>query len=139
MLAKSEVRTGQRGHFRVEQDVGKPVLQHATVSERLFEVRLQCADVQQGLVDVTDNDARHAAVSLSFGEAARDSDGVRAACERGLKEPAPAGHGSASSRSNCRRPMVHVSRTVWGVKHTLAVAIRRSKPKLFYSGSDSNA
>ncbi len=96
------------------------VLQHATVSERLFEVRLQCADVQQGLVDVTDDDARHAAVSLSVGDAASDSEGVRAACERGMEERAPAGHGLARSRSNCRRLTVHVSGTVWGVKHTLS-------------------
>ena len=63
---------------------------------------------------------RHAAVSLSVGEAASDSDRVRAACERGTEERAPAGHGLARSRSNCRRLTVHVSGTDWGVKHTLS-------------------
>src|SRR6266850_3271552 len=114
------VRAGQRRHFRIEQDVRKPVLQHATVSERLLETRLQCADVQQGLVDVTDDNAWHAAVSLSAGEAASDSDRVRAACEGGAEEGTPVGHGLARSRSNCRRLTVHVSGTVWGVKHTLS-------------------
>src|SRR5713101_2437861 len=117
---KVGVRAGQRCHLRIEKDVCKPVLQHAAVSERLLEVWLQCADVQQGLIDVTDDDARHAAVSLSLGEAASGSDRVRAACEGGMDERAPAGHGFARSRSNCRRLTVHVNGTVWGVKHTLS-------------------
>ena len=112
-------RGGQRRHFRIEQDIRKPVLQHATVSERLLEVWLQCADVQQGLVNVTDDDAWHAAVSLSPGEAASDSDRVCAA--RKSEEHASAGHGFARSRSNCRSVTVHVSGTDWGVKHTLSL------------------
>ncbi len=114
------VRAGRRRHFRVEKDVRRPVLQDAAVAECLLEVRLQGADVQQGLVDVTDDDARHAAVSLSVGEAASGSDRVRAACERGTEEHASAGHGLARSRSNCRRLTVHVSGTDCGVKHSLS-------------------
>src|SRR5207249_1718815 len=114
------VRAGQRGHLRVEKDVCKPVLQDAAVTECLLEVRLQGTDVQQGLVDVTDDDARHAAVSLSVGEAASGSDRVRAACERGVKERASAGHGFARSRSNCRSVTVQLRGTDWGVKHSLS-------------------
>src|SRR5436190_11518303 len=56
---KVGIRARERRHFRVEQDVAEPLLHDATVSERLLEVRHEGPDVQQGLVDVTDDDARH--------------------------------------------------------------------------------
>ena len=108
MLAKSEYGPAA-SPLPIEQDVCEPVLQHATFAECLFKVWLQGADVQQGLVDITDDDAGHAAVSLSVGEAASDSDGVRAARE---KERPPTCHGTVCSRSTGRRPTVHVSGTV---------------------------
>jgi hypothetical protein len=44
----------------------------------------------------------------------------RAACERGAKERASAGHGFARSRSNCRSVTVQVRGTDCGVKHSLS-------------------
>jgi hypothetical protein len=94
---------------------------HGIDRERAFEEGVQ-AGICQLLLDGgwrgvrqrdehPDDDARHAAVSLSFGEAASDSDRIGAPCERGMEERAPAGHGFARSRSNCRSVTVQVSGT----------------------------
>jgi hypothetical protein len=63
---------------------------------------------------------RNNTLYLSLGEGARDSDRVRAACERGAKERSSAGHGFARSRSNGRSVTFQVRGTDCGVKHSLS-------------------
>jgi hypothetical protein len=46
------VRAGERDHVRVEKDVGEPLTQHAAITERTDETRLERANVEHGLVDV---------------------------------------------------------------------------------------
>ena len=65
ILAKSEYWAGKRCHFRIEQHVRKPFLQDAIVPERLLEMGLWCAHVQQDFVDVADDDARQGGHGLA--------------------------------------------------------------------------
>ena len=70
---KVSIRAGQRRHLGIEKDGPEPILLDAAVAERLLELGLKRPDVEERLVDVADDDTRHAIVPLTGSEAASDS------------------------------------------------------------------
>ena len=54
--AEGQVAARQGGRLRMEHQLGEPVAHHGAVAEQAQEQRLQMADVEQGLVDVEDQD-----------------------------------------------------------------------------------
>ena len=97
-----------------------------TVPEHLLEVGLQCAEIQQGLVDVKDDDARHNGTSLSSvltalsGRASATNDGssgrrvlrVRRWCLHGTTGPSVRMHGGEVHRSRPPRLSVDFARRI---------------------------